>query len=323
MTAKIGIALAVIGLCIVILTDLAVRESSASGTSLGIDVISSGTADIGPIETCREVSVDQAFDVDIWVQDVIELRGWEFFLTYDGNRLTVTQHDTQLFRAGFDASDLVPNSAGSHFLGVGSAGGQSTGSGVLARVTFQATGNGLVQLGLNLPKLNPGTDPIPITGGVQGAFIAVGVPCGGVTPPVTQVPTPSPAPTPVPTPPPTPTASPIPTPTSVIVTPTPATETPFSPSPTPAPTGPTQSPAPTPLFDDPDCDGDYDEPDALRILTDLSGIQEALSGCLGVGDPVVGGGLFADADCDAAVDAGDVVRILQYRAGLASVPVAC
>jgi hypothetical protein len=99
--------------------------------------------------------------------------------------------------------------------------------------------------------------------------------------------------------------------------------TPASGTATPAPTGPTQTPAPTPLFDDPDCDGDYDEQDSLRILTDISGVPEPISGCPGVGDSVVGGDLFADIDCDGLVDAEDAVRILQYRAALAPAPAAC
>jgi hypothetical protein len=293
-----GIALVVVltGLALSALAALSVRGSpvtpssvvQASDITLGVDVVTSGNgaSSLGPIDACTRVEVDAAFDIDVFITDVTGLRAWELYLAYDPSLLEITAQDF-LMVTGFDASDPVPGTDGSQFLGVGAA-TQHDGSGVLARVTMhaKAAGSSVVEISHNpaWPRLNAGSDPIGDTNG-DGAFdgpliparVAIGEDCSG-GPIVTQSPGPTgtlpwtPSPTPSPTP--TPTPTPVPTP-----------------SPTPAP----------PMRGDANCNG----------LIDIGDIIDTLAGVVGVPStaPCPNRG---DANCNGILDPDDVLRLLRF-----------
>lgn len=190
----------------------------AAGVTLGVDVDTAGNSgsSLGAIDSCKRVEVNNSFDVDLYITDVTGLRAWEYYLAFDPTKIHVTAQQFMMV-AGFDASDPVPDSHSPHFVGVGAT-SQVSGSGVLARLTFQAGAGGVSNIAIAhnpaWPRLS-GNDPIGDTTG-DGYFdgqliagsVAVGQDCPGgpivtntpgpTTAPPTQVPTPSPSPTPAP-----------------------------------------------------------------------------------------------------------------------------
>lgn len=247
----------------------------AADITLGVDVETAGNdaSTLGTIESCKRVNVGASFDVDLYITDVSGLRAWEYYLAFDSTKIHVTAQDFQMVK-GFDASDPVPDSHSPHFLGIGST-SQVSGSGVLARVTFQADAAGVGNIAIShdpvWPRLS-GNDPIGDTTG-DGYFdgpliagsVAVGQDCPG----------------------------------GPIVTPTPG------PTVTPAPSGtPTPTPSPTPaspMRGDSDCNGQIQLPD---VIATLSGASHVGSGgaC----------SIRGDANCSGGLDANDALRELRF-----------
>ena len=248
--------------------------------SLGIDAVTDGNTatSIGGIQDCVEAQVGDLFTVDAYIRDVQGLTAWELAVGFDPAILEITDHDNRLFlaSASFDASEPVPDTSGQHFMAVATLSGGSSGSGVLARVTFKAKAPGrspakIVFLDVNSdgkvdfgPRLNPGAQPLGDSDGdgifdgpVSQAEVAVGQSCDSSDPEPTPTPTPAPTPAPTPTP---------------ALTPTP------TPSATPSPTGTGGNgdtippPASVLLTDSPPRDtgenGGTDPPPASVLLTD-------------------------------------------------------
>lgn len=281
------VALAIAGLAVVLPGAAHTPTTAlAADTTLGVDVDTNGNdgSTLGTIESCKRVNVGASFDVDLYIADVSGMRGWEYYLAFDTSKIHITAQDFMMVK-GFDASDPVPDSHSPHFLGVGATSPVS-GSGVLARLTFNADAAGVsnIEIAHNpvWPKVS-GNDPIGDTTG-DGYFdgplvagsVAIGQDCPA-GPVITATPGPTVAP-------PTPTPTPSPTPT---------------PEPTPVPT-PTPAPA---MRGDADCNGQIQLPDVVATLKGATGLGNGGS-CLPRGD----------ANCSGFLDASDALRELRFIA---------
>jgi len=205
-------------------------EASQVQTAVGIDTDPSGNTatSLGSIEPCISVSSGQTFDVDIFVTDVPNMAGWDARLTYDGSVVNVVGMDTKLFLAANPGSNVIelspddlPDSDGAYGIVSADMGEWvgETGSGVLARLSLKAVGEGASALALTEVYLaDPSIPPKPIganSGGkyfggpISGAQVWVGEACPtGPLPPLT--------------PPPVATTA-TPTPVGAVISPSPAT----------------------------------------------------------------------------------------------------
>jgi hypothetical protein len=159
---------------------------------------------VGSVEQCRVVTNGETFTVDFWVKN-IPSPGLEAFsgqLSYTSTRLKVTAYDLLSYKlgagAGSSVSDLtnpafdsVPDTDGTFTPSAadfGSGAGHSeTGSGVLARITLQAIGNGTATLILHHVKLSDPAFSIgygdtnsdgEFDGAIANAQIRIGGSCG-------------------------------------------------------------------------------------------------------------------------------------------------
>ena len=161
--AGVGLSLA-----LAILAALAVGQGrsaaqSPSTTTLAIDTDPAGNTatSLGTIDACRAVATGERFDVDVVVADVPPIAGWDSYLTFDGSVVRVVAVDVNLFLAAAtgssvaNLSDPLPNSSGKHLVASVdlAAESQESGSGVLGRLTLEAVGPGVSQLGLDEPEL--------------------------------------------------------------------------------------------------------------------------------------------------------------------------
>jgi hypothetical protein len=149
LALSVGLACAVLGLA-----SWQAATAGAAETSLAIDADPTGnTAEsVDAVDNCVEVSQGDTFSVDFVINDAANLLGWETYLAYDKSVLSVADRDVQMFLTGgperevFDASERTPDNDGLYRLtavDIASPPYSHTGSGVLARVTFQATGEGV------------------------------------------------------------------------------------------------------------------------------------------------------------------------------------
>lgn len=126
--------------------------------TLGIDVdpTGNGATVLGAREVCIEVSSGDTFDVDITIESVEGLSAWEAYFGFDQEVVNVVDRDVQLFLTStpaanaFDVSDSVPHDDDRPYR-VGAANiadppEGASGSGVLARLTLEATGSGMTDL---------------------------------------------------------------------------------------------------------------------------------------------------------------------------------
>jgi hypothetical protein len=151
-TARFPIAVLLLALVIAPAL-LEIHAAHAAGPELMIDAGIQGNepASVGTIENCIAVKKGDRFQMDIVVKDVSNLLAWDIYLDYDPAVLTVVDQDAKMFMqanagsAVLDLSSRVPDSSGFHELtAVDSAdpAAPDNGSGVLARVTFEAAGPG-------------------------------------------------------------------------------------------------------------------------------------------------------------------------------------
>jgi len=151
---------ALAGACLVLVAALASifglahEESRAEqvSTAMGIDAdpTDNSATSLGNIDACVSVATGQTFDVDIYVTDVVDLKGWQGTLVYEPSILRIAEVDVELFLASAESgrllniSDPLPNQDGSYGLSVAdmTPGGGYDGSGLLARVTLEAVGAG-------------------------------------------------------------------------------------------------------------------------------------------------------------------------------------
>ena len=137
-----------------------VSARAQEGPTLGIDAEpSDNTAtSLGVRNVCIAVQDGDTFDIDVTVENAAELAAWEAYLSLDTSVISVVDRDVQhlLSSVGdgntFDTSESVPEDAeddGRYRIGgaiitdppVG-----ASGSGVLARLTLEATGSGVSEL---------------------------------------------------------------------------------------------------------------------------------------------------------------------------------
>jgi hypothetical protein len=134
--------------------------ASQVSTTVGVDADPTGNeaASLGQIDACISVATGETFDVDVVVTDVTDLSGYEADFVYDGSVVSLVAMDPELFLAAEPGSNLVDLSAGRlpdtdgtyHMLvaDVSQSVGED-GSGVLARLTLQAVGQGASDLSLS------------------------------------------------------------------------------------------------------------------------------------------------------------------------------
>jgi len=194
-------------LVVVVLAVLAFRlESGAVVTEPVVSVDTDPTGNtatfVGTIDPCRQVTVGPpAFEVDVTIQQVTNLAGFEADLSYNAAVLKVTGVDYNYFLAtagfvtnwGEAPSPQQPDTDGSldmvaALFPLPDAG--ASGEGAMARVTLQAVANGLSDLSLSNVKLSDiNVQPIGdengddfFDGPVANGDIAVGQPCSTPTP---------------------------------------------------------------------------------------------------------------------------------------------
>jgi LysM repeat protein len=220
-----------LALLLVVLFSTPVRYGLAQGTTVVLSPASG------------EVAVGATTTVDIFVQDVTGLYGAEVHLTFNPALLEVVDADTTLggvqievgtyLNPYFMAQNVVDQAAGKIDFAVsqGPSDQPVSGSGVIARVTFQGEAAGTSTISF---------DDV-ILGDIEGGEIAASTQNGSLT--VTTQATPTETSTPEPSPTSTATSTPGPTPTYTATPTVGPTPTPTS-TPTPGPT-PTASPTPT------------------------------------------------------------------------------
>jgi hypothetical protein len=137
----------------------------AEDPSLAIDIGTAGNSPtaIGDIENCLGVTAGDRFDVDVIIRDVTDLLAWEMSLDYDGAVLTVVDQDVKMFQGAnegsspVDISAKLPDDSGSHSLSAFESSdppSPDSGSGVLTRVTFEATADGETEIHLGQRDAN-------------------------------------------------------------------------------------------------------------------------------------------------------------------------
>lgn len=193
--------------------------ASAEGNTadaVRIDANPSGNTatSLGTVQTCRRVATGENFEVDVVIENVTNLLGFDTAFAYDATRLKVVDRDIEFLLASapgsdlLDTSDSAPDSDG--FYGLRALDrspappAAESGSGVLGRVTLQATNPGLSTIFVSVPRISPrltdvDRDPLEPAdefgvwlGDVFAARIAIDEECpGGETgpPPTPPIPT--------------------------------------------------------------------------------------------------------------------------------------
>jgi len=130
------------------------QGDTAIGVDVGVD--DNSPTSVGSVESCVSVRKDDTFTVDLYVSDVEDLLGWETYVAYNSAVVQVVDRDVQMFQAAdsgssvFNASEAVPGNDDGLFRVAATdtrnpAVGDS-GSGVLARLTLKAIGEGTTSL---------------------------------------------------------------------------------------------------------------------------------------------------------------------------------
>jgi hypothetical protein len=144
------------------------RSAAAQqAVSLAVDADPSGNTatSLGDTDQCASLATGDSFQVDIVVRDVEDLLGWESYVIYDASILKLTDRDVRLFLAAnagsnvFDASDTPANANGRYRVAAADIADPpvpDSGSGVLARLTFDALAPGVSLIGLlHRPDVGP------------------------------------------------------------------------------------------------------------------------------------------------------------------------
>ena len=139
--------------------------AQADGPSLSIDAgpEGNGPTSIATIQDCVSAPLGAQFEIDVVIRDVEDLLAWEMELEYDPAVVIVVDHDVRLFQganpgsAPIDLSARVPDDSGYHSLSAVESSDPpavDSGSGVLARVTLEAVGEGESPLRLGDRDIN-------------------------------------------------------------------------------------------------------------------------------------------------------------------------
>jgi hypothetical protein len=151
-------------------------SGAAGSTRLAIDAIPTGNTptSMAKIDPCASANVGDTFPVDVTIQDVNDLLAWEAGVSYDPKVLEVEDRDVKLFQSAnagskvVDTSAKTPDNSGHYKVGGFDSAdppAPDSGSGVLARVTFKAVGEGTSPV--SLAKIDVNGDGKPD----QGVFL--------------------------------------------------------------------------------------------------------------------------------------------------------
>lgn len=151
--------------------------ASQAATTLAIDAnpLGNSAASLAGIDSCVSVAAGETFDVDVVVTDVTDLSGWQAQFVYDGSVVAVVATDTELFLAAEPGSALIdlspdplPDTDGAYGIIVADMSQTmgENGSGVLARLTLQAVGQGASAL--NLSQITLGDSAARAIGDIDG-----------------------------------------------------------------------------------------------------------------------------------------------------------
>jgi hypothetical protein len=167
---------------------------ASPGVIIGVDADPDGNTatSLGSIEASITVACGETFEMDLFIQDVTDLLAWSVYLEYDPSVLRIEGQDVQMFQAANAGSDVRDRSLGDPALADGWGGGYydvaaadvaepatpDSGSGVLARLTLAAVGNGISSTELKDPRLwgHPLPTSIDVTS-TSNAEVKVEGPC--------------------------------------------------------------------------------------------------------------------------------------------------
>ena len=309
------------------------RNGYAAGSNieLGVDADSTGnTANaISHLDTCRVVSNNTDFSVDVYILGVSDLKAFnDLRVGFDTSKMDLISADTQGYMVyGVDGSIL--ESPGVEFLASSfiAPGLSANGNGILARLAFHAKATGSSSLFVygnaeHAPILSD-SQGAPIGNGdnddwgyYDGTLTSAQIVVDGSCNAATDTPTPSPTAAPTFSPPPTPTPFPTDTPRP---TPTP------SPTPTPTVEPATATPTPTDVahgtqisWGDVDCSTHIDFGDVWFILATSAGLDTHVNPpCPATGQSVEATGVSADwgdLDCTNGFTVADAITLMRYLA---------
>lgn len=206
----VAVSLLVIGAIAALWHDEPMAVKAGSMT-VGIDADPTGNTatSLGSLQDCQAVDDGEAFDVDLFIEDVEELLAWQGYFTFDPSVLNLTAVDVELFQAANENSSIVdlspqslPDTDGLFFIAAADVGdrAEDRGSGVLARLTLKAVGSGTSAIALSELQLVD-VDGAPIDdvdgdgtfdGILLDAEIRVSGECEALAPIETPTPTPPP-----------------------------------------------------------------------------------------------------------------------------------
>jgi hypothetical protein len=168
---------------------------------VGIDGDPAGNSatSLGDVQDCRQVDVNEEFQVDVFIAGVTDLDAYQYFLYYDPAILTVlgadaTGDDTILGSgeggpvADFTQIEGLPGVEGDFGGAAATFGDPVSGEGVLTRIDMRAIAAGQSELRLDTvtvttptPQvgtvINPGPDGKHFRGPILNAAISVGAAC--------------------------------------------------------------------------------------------------------------------------------------------------
>jgi Cohesin domain len=219
----VAAAFAIAGIAAALVTSLgeAGRTSAETSSMLGFDVRpdSNEPASLGRLETCASADMGETFSVDVFVNNVSDLTKWELRVGYDARVLQLQEANYNFFLGSTPpGGNIFPTlfdaeSDGRYFLAAAEVqGAPDSGSGVLARLTLKAVGEGDSDLSIvhSPAVLGPqlaGVSGAPVgdssgdgiwDGSYLDGEIIVGDNCDGSAPVVTPAPTPAPTSSPRP-----------------------------------------------------------------------------------------------------------------------------
>lgn len=154
MKLALLIASTIAAIAAVAVTGLAlVAPAEAAGPRFAIDAGTQGNTatSVGKIENCVQVKKGDRFQMDVVVQDVTDLLAWDVPIDFDPKVVIIVDQDVKMFQQAnegsqvLDLSGKLPDDSGFHSIAAfdsADPNSPDSGSGVLARITFQAVGPG-------------------------------------------------------------------------------------------------------------------------------------------------------------------------------------
>lgn len=143
------------------------QGETAIGVDVGVD--DNSATSVGSVKSCLSAHKDDTFQADLYLSDVEDLLAWEAYVGYDSNVVQVVDRDVQMFQAAddgsavFNASEAVPaNNDGLFRVAAADTRDPSVGdngSGVLARLTLKAIGEGRTSLSVGPTDLDGDGQP--------------------------------------------------------------------------------------------------------------------------------------------------------------------